>query len=59
MKKFVENLKKQAEENPQWAIGLGLGAIATMSTLMKHTTEAANARTYRKEINRRVKKSNK
>jgi hypothetical protein len=56
MKRFMTNLKAQAEENPGWAIGLGLGTIATLTQFTKVASQASAARTYKKETKRRIEK---
>jgi len=53
MHKFIDNLKKQAEENPILALGVG-AAVATAASKLLHTaSEARNSKTWAKEVDRR------
>lgn len=53
MKKFVNNLKRQAEENPMLAIAVGVTAITVVTKLLAANTEHQNAKTWAKEVDRR------
>lgn len=57
MSKFVDNLVRQAEENPMLALGLGAGAVTALSKLLNAGTARSNSKTWQKEVNRRTKKS--
>jgi len=53
MQKFIDNLKRQAEENPILALGV-TAAVATAASKLVHTmSEARNSRTWAKEVDRR------
>ena len=53
MKRFIDNLKRQAEENPILALGV-TAAVATAASKLLHTmTEARNSKTWAKEVDRR------
>jgi hypothetical protein len=53
MNPFLENLKRQAEENPMVAIGIG-GALVTMFTkFLGIVVDINNSRAWQKEVNRR------
>jgi hypothetical protein len=57
MNHFLENLKKQASDNPMLAMGVGAAFLQAASKLLQANTARSNAKTYKKEIDRRVKKS--
>lgn len=48
MNEFLENLKRQASENPIVAMGVAAGLIGAISQFV-------NSASWRKEVNRRVK----
>jgi len=53
MNRFINNLKRQAEENPFLALGVG-AAVATAASKLLHTmTETRNSKTWAKEVDRR------
>ena len=56
MSKFVDNLKKQAEENPLVALGIGVGLISAVSKLINSSATAANSRAWQAEVARRAMK---
>ena len=53
MKKYIDNLKRQAQENPIAAIVVGALAITAISKLMQANTEKANSKSWAKEVERR------
>lgn len=53
----TSKLKQQVEENPLVAAGIGAALLNGVAKLSKARTEAKNSKTYRKEINRRIKNS--
>jgi hypothetical protein len=53
MKKYIDNLKAQAEENPLLALAIGAGAVTAVSKLIEASTERQRARTWEMEVNRR------
>lgn len=57
MSKFVDNLKRQAEENPIVALGVGAAALTALSKLLDANTARVSAKTHAREIDRRVRKS--
>lgn len=59
MQKFIDNLKRQAEANPVVALGAGAVFIQAMSKLLNANTSRANAKTWKKEVDRRSKGSRK
>lgn len=59
MSRFVDNLKNQAEDNPMLAVGIGAAAVTAVTKLLNANTGRRNAKTWKKEVNRREKKSKK
>lgn len=53
MKKYIDNLKRQAEENPVAALAVGAIVITAVAKLLRATTETRNSRTWEKEVDRR------
>jgi hypothetical protein len=53
MKKFWNNLKTQAEENPLAAIGVATVALTVTAKLINVNTEHRNSVTWKKEVDRR------
>ena len=53
MKKFIDNLKRQAEENPLVAISIGIMAATAATKLIQVSTEHQNSKTWAKEVDRR------
>lgn len=53
MNRFIENLQRQAEENPVLAMGVAAGLITAISKLMDSRTSARNSTTWRREEMRR------
>lgn len=56
MNEFLENLKKQAAENPIFALGVAAAVMTAASKLIGAGTESRNARTWAREERRREKK---
>lgn len=56
MNEFLENLKRQAAENPIVALGVGAGLITAISKLIDSNTESKNAKAWQREVNRRAAK---
>lgn len=54
MKKFVNNLKRQAEENPMAALFIAGGVIAATAKLMDANTSRVNSKAWAKEVDRRM-----
>jgi len=57
MNEFLENLKRQAEENPVLAMGVAAGLITAISRLTDSHVNAKNSKAWAKEVDRRVKKT--
>lgn len=49
------NLKRQIEENPLMAAGVGAALLTGASKLLNSVTAHKNAKTWKKEVNRRTK----
>lgn len=56
MHRFIENLKRQAEENPVLALGVGAGLITAISKLIDSGATASNSRAWKQEVARRAMK---
>lgn len=57
MSKFIDNLKRQAEDNPIVALGVGAAFMTAMSKLADANTARVSAKTHAKEVDRRIRKS--
>lgn len=53
---FLNNLKRQAEENPIIALGVAAGLITAISKLVDAGAGAKNSRAWTKEVARRAAK---
>lgn len=53
MKKFIDNLKKQAEENPLAALVICAGVVTAIAKLLQVNNEWSNSKTWSKEVDRR------
>lgn len=51
----TKNLKRQIEQNPLAAAGVGAAVLAGLSKLMNANTARKNAKTWSKEVHRRSK----
>lgn len=56
MTPFLENLKRQAEENPVVAIAVTAALVTATSKLLDSSTNARNARAWNLEVQRRAMK---
>jgi hypothetical protein len=56
MNEFLENLKRQASENPVFALGVAAGLIGAISKLIDSTGNARNSKAWDREVARRVMK---
>lgn len=57
MKKFLDNLKAQAEANPIVAMAAGAALLTAVSKLMDANTARVSAHTHALEVNRRIANS--
>jgi hypothetical protein len=57
MEKLKTKLAQMWEENPQTVITAGTAIVVTSVAVLNAVTSANNSRTWRKEVNRRTKKS--
>lgn len=58
MNKFVNNLKRQAEENPIAAIAVGVAATAVASKLISAVGGAIGSAAYARSTNYRINRQN-
>jgi hypothetical protein len=56
MDKFVENLKRQAEENPIAALAVTAAVLTAAGKFIDAAGHAAGSRAYAKQVNHRIKK---
>jgi hypothetical protein len=56
MNDFLNNLQRQAEENPVLALGVAAGLITAISKLIDSTGNARNSRAWAQEVRRRAMK---
>lgn len=54
MKKFIDNLKRQAEENPLVALAAAAALFTATGKLMDANTARMAARTHAAEVARRI-----
>jgi hypothetical protein len=59
MNEFLENLKREASENPVVAIAVAAGLLTAASKLINASGNARNSRAWAKEVDRRIKASRK
>ena len=57
MNEFLDNLRRQAEDQPMVAMGIGAAAITAIAKLLNAQTEHRNAKTWKKEVDRRTMKT--
>jgi len=57
MNEFLENLKRQAAENPAAALAITAGLIGAISQLMNASANKKNSVAWQKEVNRRDRMS--
>lgn len=57
MKKFIDNLKRQAEENPLAALAISAALFTATSKLLDANTARVSAQTHAKEVDRRIRNS--
>jgi hypothetical protein len=58
MKKFIDNLKAQAEANPLAAMAAAALLFTATAKLLDANTARSSARTHALEVNRRIANSN-
>ncbi len=57
MDRFLDNLKREAEENPTMALAVGAALFTSLSKLISAHGQAAGSRAYAKDVARRLKDS--
>lgn len=57
VEKTKQKLKEAWEENPMAVIGISAAALTAVAKIAQVAIEANNSRTWKKEVNRRVKKT--
>ncbi len=56
MNEFLENLKREATDNPVVALGVAAGLITAIGKLIDTTIDASNAKAWKQEVARRAAK---
>jgi len=56
MKRFVDQLSRQAEENPLLALGVASTVVAVATKFMQANAEQRNSKSWAKEVDRRRQK---
>ena len=59
MEQFLNNLKRQAEENPVVALGVAAALLTAVGKLVDSSVNARNSRAWEKEVARRDRMSKK
>lgn len=54
VKRFYNNLKRQAQENPMAALAIGAFVITATAKLIDANTQRQNSKAWNKEVDRRV-----
>lgn len=57
--RFLQQLGRQAEENPMAAIGIGTALLMAVGKVIQAWGESAGSRAYARDVNRRVRLSKK
>ena len=57
MDKFLNNLKREAEENPILALGVGAALITALSKFVDARGHAKGSQAYARDVERRIQKS--
>lgn len=59
MDRFLENLKRQVEENPIMSLGIGAAILTAVGKFIDAAGHARGSHAYAKDVQRRIKKSDK
>jgi hypothetical protein len=59
VRRFWENLKRQAEDNPILALGVGAAFLTAFGKFVDAAGHARGSHAYAKDVNRRVRASKK
>lgn len=55
--RFIDNLKRQAEDNPIAALAVGAAALSAVGKFIEQAGHARGSHAYAKDVERRIKKS--
>jgi hypothetical protein len=58
-RRFLDNLKHQAEENPALTLGIGAAFLTGIGKVIAAVGHARGSHAYAKDVNRRIKQSKK
>lgn len=56
MNEFLNNLKRQAQENPMLALAAGAAVLTVVTKLLGAGVDARNSRVWAQEVSRRTMK---
>lgn len=56
MHPFLANLKRQAEENPMLALGVGAAVVSVLTKFIGASVDMRNSRVWAQEVARRAMK---
>lgn len=54
MQKFIDNLKRQAEDNPVLVMGVTAALLQSAAKVMDANTQRSYAKTHAREVDRRI-----
>jgi hypothetical protein len=55
MNRFFENLKREAEQNPTLALGIGTAFLAAVGKVIQAHGESAGSRAYARQVNYKIR----
>lgn len=58
MKKFIEKLKQQAEDNPLLALGIGAAVLTAAGKFIDAAGHYSGSRAYARQTDHRIRNSN-
>ena len=59
MNKFLQNLQRQAEDNPMVALGVGVALLSAAGKFIDAAGHAKGSRAYARQVNAKIKKAGK
>lgn len=55
MNRFFENLKREAEQNPTVALGIGAAFLTAVGKVIQAHGESAGSRAYARQVNYKIR----
>jgi hypothetical protein len=59
MNQFLENLKREAEQNPTFVLGVGAAFLAAAGKLIQAHGDSAGSRAYARQVNWKIRNAKK